>query len=91
MRLYLRAGLSAEPRDLTAIVASVIGLLSERRVIESAERITDQLVKWDRTIEPGMIRCELKQTREPGERIGAETRAKVSANARARFAAEARA
>jgi hypothetical protein len=81
----MRAGLSAEPRDLTGVVASVIGLLSERRVIEGAERITDQLVKWDRTIEPGMIHLELRQTRDPSERIGADTRRKVSARARERF------
>ncbi len=75
MHLTLRAGLSAEPRDLTGVVASVIGLLSERRH-RGRRRVSEQVVGWDKTFESGAIR--LRQTRQPAERIGANTRRKVS-------------
>jgi len=83
VHLTLRAGLSVEPRDLTGIVASVIGLLRERHR-RGHPHVSEQVVGWDKTIESGTIR--LRQTRQTAERIGADARCKVSDRVKERFA-----
>jgi hypothetical protein len=84
--MTLHAAIPEIRRSLAELTGTVIAELATRHVIEDPDAVTDTVARWDRTVPAGTIRLELRQTREPSERIGADTRRKVSANARARFA-----
>jgi hypothetical protein len=88
--MTLHAAIFEARRSLAELTGTVIAELATRHVIEDADAVTDSASRWDRTVPAGMVRLVIKQTREPAERIGADTRRKVSARARERFTAEAR-
>ena len=77
--------LGARPRDLEKIVARLIDILLAHGVIAEGS-VCDQTLRFDRTIANGRVRLEVKQTKPPAERLGADARANVARSARARWA-----
>lgn len=73
-------------RPLSDLTNMVIAELALHHIIEDADAVTDCNAKWDRAVPAGMMHLEIKQTRAPESRISADTRAKVSARVRERFA-----
>jgi hypothetical protein len=84
--MTLHASIPETRRSLVELTGTVIAELATRHVIENPDAVTDTASRWDRTVPAGMVRLAIKQTREPAERIGADTRRKVSARAKERFA-----
>lgn len=74
-------------RSLTDIASQIIGELALLEIIERPDIVTDCNCKWDRTVLAGLMHVSIRQTHAPESRIGAATRAKVSARVRQRFAA----
>lgn len=83
------AGLSSDPSNakglLECIAHPVIALLEEHEIIEQ-DALSDLTMRWDRTVEGGHVRVEIRSARPPRYRLSAEARARVSQIQRARWA-----
>ena len=88
--MTLHAAIPEIRRSLVDLTKIMTAELATRHVIEDPDAVTDSTARWDKIVPAGMVRLAIRQTREPSERIGADTRRKVSAHARRRFATEAR-
>jgi Holliday junction resolvase RusA-like endonuclease len=80
--LAVYAGLTKRERDLDDILRAVRDLLQAQAIIESDRAIVQMCALWDRTVTPDRVRVEVRQTRGPLQRIGAEVRARLSAQRR---------
>jgi hypothetical protein len=80
--LGINVGLTKRPRDLNDILGAVGDLLQAQGIIENDRAIVQIRALWDRTVTPGRVRVEARQTRGPLQRLGAEGRARLSAQRR---------
>ena len=85
--LTLKAGLPDRPRDIDNIAKAALDLLQAHGVIENDVAVVDLHLRWDRVVPKGRVHIELWRTIAPARRIGAETRAKVSAATKTAFEA----
>jgi hypothetical protein len=78
-------GIGETRRDLEKIAAQLIDILVAHGLIEEG-LVCDLAMRLDRVIPSGRVRLEVKQTKPPAKRLGADARANVSRSVRARWA-----
>jgi hypothetical protein len=86
IRLQVRAGIVDQQRDVARATVPLLALLIDEHVINGV--ITDADCKWDRIIESGYVRLEIRQTTSPISRVPAAARRRAGEASLARRAAE---
>lgn len=82
--IRLRAGL-VDSREMHAALMHAVAILAKHDVIESASSATDLSARWDRSVEPGRMVLDLRQTRAPEKRPCLQARLRASQQQSARW------
>jgi hypothetical protein len=74
----VRAGPLNASGTLEEVVAALLALLAEHRVLEADAEVAALSARWDRTIPVGRVHIEVRTSIAPAMRIGRETREKIA-------------
>ena len=83
--LNILVGVPSVPRDLDHVAKPVVDLLELHEVFRE-DAASDLTMRFDRTIEQGRVRVEIRKVRSPHCRPGLAERAQMSKSHRARWA-----